>query len=66
MVFKQCEDKDDALKLGLVYFVKGVLIGAKRNEDEEEQAWGSKRRQRSGCGCKGFSYAFSGTICWFD
>ncbi|CAN6723623.1 unnamed protein product [Malus baccata var. baccata] len=30
-VFKQCEDEDDALKIRLVYFTKGVLIGAKSN-----------------------------------
>ncbi|RXH88615.1 hypothetical protein DVH24_000214 [Malus domestica] len=29
--FKECEDEDDALKMGLVYFAKGVLIGAKSN-----------------------------------
>ncbi|RXI09399.1 hypothetical protein DVH24_034016 [Malus domestica] len=29
MAFKQCEDEDDALKMGLVYFAEGVLIGAK-------------------------------------
>ncbi|RXH83483.1 hypothetical protein DVH24_005736 [Malus domestica] len=32
--FKQCEDEDDALKMGLVYFVEGVLIGVKREGDE--------------------------------
>ncbi|CAN6573115.1 unnamed protein product [Malus baccata var. baccata] len=30
-VFKECKDKDDALKMGLVYFADGVLIGAKSN-----------------------------------
>ncbi|RXI01240.1 hypothetical protein DVH24_001474 [Malus domestica] len=30
-VFKQCEDEDDALKIRLVYFTKGVLIRAKSN-----------------------------------
>ncbi|KAB2597314.1 hypothetical protein D8674_000234 [Pyrus ussuriensis x Pyrus communis] len=31
MVFKQCEDEDDVLKMGLVYFAEGALIGAKSN-----------------------------------
>ncbi|CAN6698002.1 unnamed protein product [Malus baccata var. baccata] len=29
--FKECKNKDDALKMVLVYFTKGVLIGAKSN-----------------------------------
>lgn len=29
--FKKCKNEDDALKLGLVYFVEAVLIGAKTN-----------------------------------
>ncbi|KAB2632645.1 N-lysine methyltransferase setd6 [Pyrus ussuriensis x Pyrus communis] len=30
--FKECKDEDDALKMGLVYFPKGVLIEAKSNK----------------------------------
>ncbi|RXH78750.1 hypothetical protein DVH24_002268 [Malus domestica] len=31
MAFKQCEDEDDVLKMGLVYFAEGVLIEVKIN-----------------------------------
>lgn len=29
MAFKECKNEDDEFKMGLVYFVEGVLIGAK-------------------------------------
>ncbi|KAB2629526.1 hypothetical protein D8674_034321 [Pyrus ussuriensis x Pyrus communis] len=46
--FKQCEDEDDALKMGLVYFANGVLIRAKSNAVGIQDIVPTKTEKNSG------------------